>query len=161
MLSGIETADRWRLQSYTLLTAIGPTREEKMFQRVLDLVSRKPGILRRDIMSALRLTARAMDSAHETLTQRGSVRAAGAGKGTAYFPSESSPLATLERLSMCDPAAGVLEQGDPEDGDDAGSEGSIKHSSISSGETVQVRSSASLDADDREGKSSPRDVLDI
>ncbi len=161
MLSGIETADRWRLQSYTLLTTIGPTREEKMFQRVLDLVSRKPGILRRDIMSALRLTARAMDSAHETLTQRGSVRAAGAGKGTAYFPSESSPLATLERLSMCDPAAGVLEQGDPEDGDDAGSEGSIKHSSISSGETVQVRSSASLDADDREGKSSPRDVLDI
>ena len=89
MIAGVETAERLRVQSYELLSAIGPTREEKMLQRVTDLVVRKPGIMRRDIMSSLRLTARQMDDADKTLTQRGWIRAVPAGKGTAYCPSQA------------------------------------------------------------------------
>jgi hypothetical protein len=102
LLAGIEVAKRWRGQSYKLLTAIGPSREEKIVQRVFDLVSHKPGIKRRDIMSNLRLSAREMDAAHTTLTQREWVRAVQEGKGTAYYPTQAAAslsLATLERLS--------------------------------------------------------------
>ena len=89
MIAGIETAERLRVQSYELLSAIGPTREEKMLQRVTDLVGRKPGIMRRDIMSSLRLTARQMDDADKTLTQRGWIRADQVGRGTRYYPSQT------------------------------------------------------------------------
>ena len=88
LLAGIEVSERWRVQTYNLLASIGPSRDEKVVQRILDLVRRKPGIKRRDVMSSLRLSAKEMDGAHATLMQRESVRIEEQGRGTSYYPAE-------------------------------------------------------------------------
>ena len=88
LFAGIEVSERWRIQTYNLLASIGPSRDEKVVQRILDLVRRKPGIKRRDVMSSLRLSAKEMDGAHATLMQRESVRIEEQGRGTSYFPAE-------------------------------------------------------------------------
>ena len=134
MLAGIEVAERWRPQGYQLLSAIGPSREEKTFQRVTDLVARRPGIQRRDVMSSLRLSARDMDAAHNTLTQRGWIRAAEYGKGTAYSPLQVSALASFERLSgdsFSSRPEGSLGSNGPEEPIEA-DESPDKHASASS-----------------------------
>jgi hypothetical protein len=116
LLAGMEVAERWRRQTYALLAAIGPTRDEKIVQRVFDLVQRKPGIKRGAIMSALRLSARGMEAARETLVQREWLREVPDGRGVAYYPmSAAGSLATLERLQgssfMKEPPGGVWSQG--------------------------------------------------
>jgi hypothetical protein len=99
LLAGIEVAERWRGQTYGLLAAIGPTRDEKIVQRVFDLAQRKPGIKRGVIMSSLRLSAREMDGARETLVQREWLREVKEGKGAAYYPLPvAGSLATLAGL---------------------------------------------------------------
>ena len=86
LLAGIEVSERWRVQTYNLLASIGPSRDEKVVQRILDLVRRKPGIKRRDVMSSLRLSAKEMDGAHATLMQRESLRIEEQGRATCYYP---------------------------------------------------------------------------
>lgn len=98
MLAGMEVAERWRASSYTLLAAIGPTRDEKVVQRVFDLISRKPGIKRQDVMSGLRLGAKEMDAAHNTLVQREWVSTVPAGRGVAYHSAEAALGSTVEVL---------------------------------------------------------------
>ena len=72
------------------MAAIGPTQEEKKAQRVFDLVRRKPGIKRGQIMASLRLSAKEVNAVHATLTQREWIIAKQEGKGTAYYANESA-----------------------------------------------------------------------
>ena len=126
MLAGMEAADRWRAQSFNLLSRIGPTREEKLFEKVAALVQRKPGVLRGAIMSSLRLSARDMDRARETLTQRGWIDVEQRARGEAYWPHAEPALAMLEPLSRGGEKAQShesLDQPDPER-----SRGSVKDS---------------------------------
>lgn len=86
LLVGMEVAERWRGQTFQLLSAIGPSRDEKIVQRILNVVTRKPGILRRDLMSSLRLSAKEMNDAHATLEQREAVIIVQQGRATSYHP---------------------------------------------------------------------------
>ena len=89
LLAGIEVAERWRVQTFQLLSAIGPSRDEKIVQRILNVVTSKPGILRRDLMSSLRLSAKEMNDAHATLEQREAVIIVQSGKATSYYPQSA------------------------------------------------------------------------
>lgn len=86
VLVGIETAERWRKSSVALLSALGPSRDEKRVQRVLDLVRRKPGIGRGKVMQALRLMAKDIDQIEATLRDRGLITINPTAKGKAYAP---------------------------------------------------------------------------
>ena len=95
MLTGIAQAEQWRADSYRLLCQIGPTREEKAVSRVQDLVERKPGVMRGQVMAALRISARDMDALENTLAQRGAISVTSRGKGKVYQPR------ILENLNPC------------------------------------------------------------
>ena len=99
VLAGIEVAERWRAHSYALLSRIGPTREEKLLEKVVALVRRKPGSRRGQVMSALRLSAQDMTRVKETLVQREWVTVETRGKGEEYWPRTEPSLEILERLS--------------------------------------------------------------
>jgi hypothetical protein len=150
LLASIEITERWRVQSYKLLSAIGPTRDEKAVQRIFDLVRRKPGIKRRDVMSSLRLSAREMDGAHATLTQRGWVKVVEQGRGTAYFPGEAAASISLEMLEclsgakMFSGATGARGSDHPLDEAHPEKLGLIKHSSTASDEADRGPEIASL-----------------
>ena len=97
---GIVQAESWRLGTYEILTAIGPNREEKLFQRAADFLRRKGDCHRRDLMQALRLDARTTDILELTLEQRGVIDIIITGKTRRYRTlPDSSTFAAFEGLS--------------------------------------------------------------
>ena len=98
LLASIEITERWRVSSYGLLSAIGPTRQEEDTQRVLDLVRRKPGIKRGQVMASLRLSAREMDGIERTLVEREAIAVQSLARGSAYVRPKRLNHHRLQRL---------------------------------------------------------------
>ena len=81
---GIVQAEGWRLGSYDVLAAIGPSREEKQFVKAAAFLRRKGDCHRRDLMQALRLDSKSADLLESTLEQRGVIRVVNSGRGKSY-----------------------------------------------------------------------------
>ena len=71
LLRGIEVAERWRHTAIDVMSSLGPSKFEQKVQKAVILLKQHPGILRRDIIRTLRLSAREMAEVQDTLVQRG------------------------------------------------------------------------------------------
>ena len=87
VLKAIHWANSFQLHMFEILTGIGRTKRERLYQRAVELVKRTPGISRSQIMRKMKLNARDMDELEQTLIQRELIELAtrhGSG-GRVYF----------------------------------------------------------------------------
>lgn len=90
IIHAISFASRWREFAIDVINGVGTTQGERDIQRVFDVIQKKPGVNRSQLMQTFHLTARNADSIFQTLEQRGLVTSNKVGKGTNYFPLRSN-----------------------------------------------------------------------
>jgi len=93
VLKSIMWAELFRQHLTTVLTGIGRTRKERLYDRALELTKQNPGISRSKVMRRLKLYARSMDDLEQTLVQRDllEIGTKQGTRGSFYFVKEVTP----------------------------------------------------------------------
>jgi ribosomal protein S25 len=87
MLQAIEFVQMWRSYTNEIVERVGLTRDERLYDNILNLIARHPGSTRGHIMQHYRLNARSIELALQTLEQRGQITRLKQGKGERLFPA--------------------------------------------------------------------------
>lgn len=98
VLKGIWWASQFQQMLLEALINIGHTKRERLYRRMLELVTKTPGIARSRIMRKLKLNVRDMDELEQTLVQRERIEVAtrhGA-RGSYYFAKGETKDGTEE-----------------------------------------------------------------
>jgi hypothetical protein len=86
LLRAIMYGEQWRIHVREMVKGIGEGHAEKQFKAIMRQVQKSPGVTRSAIMQYHHLTARQANDVFETLSQRGLITMAKAGRTQQIFP---------------------------------------------------------------------------
>lgn len=84
VVRAIYYVEQWRAYAMEILANLGKSVAERRLERVFELIQRRPGISRAEIMRHHKLTAREADAVFSTLEQRGLIAKEAGKRATAY-----------------------------------------------------------------------------
>jgi hypothetical protein len=91
LLQAINYCEQWRFYTNDIVANVGLTRDERTYAKVLEVIVRRPGILRGQIMQYFHLNSRSVEIVLATLEQRGQIQRQKRGRGEILTPMVQNP----------------------------------------------------------------------
>jgi len=86
IVRAVKYVEGWRQYGNNVLNGIGRSVQEKELDKILQAITRNPGVSRSTLMQNYHLTSRSADATFSTLEQRGLITAVQVGRGRTYHP---------------------------------------------------------------------------
>jgi hypothetical protein len=87
LIKAFSYVEAWREHALEIVSNIGQTTQERTISRVQEMILRKPGIFKSEIMQSMHLTSREMTLIMDTLEQRNQITAQKSGRSHRLYPN--------------------------------------------------------------------------
>jgi hypothetical protein len=89
IVHAISYATRWREYAIDIINGVGRTASETQITRMHELVTKRPGVSRSEVMQRFHLMAREASALFDTMEQRGLITSSKVGQATMFYPLET------------------------------------------------------------------------